>query len=72
MSSGHRAVLLPLPSPLLAPLPWPRLHLAKARLIFTGDGESALVQSMLAKENKEQSTRTSLAWIAKEKVKKFR
>ena len=72
MSSGHRAVLLPLPSALLAPLPWPRLHLAKARLILTGDGESALVQSMLSKENKEQSTRISLAWSAKEKVNKLR
>ena len=72
LSSGYRAVLLPLPSSLLAPLPWPSLHLAKARLILTGDGESALVQSMLSKENKEQSTRTSLAWSAKEKVKQFR
>ena len=72
VSSGYRAVLLPLPSPLLAPLPWPRLHLAKARLLLTGQGASALVQAMLTKETKEQTTRTGLALIAKEKVKRLR
>ena len=72
ISSGTRAVLLPLPCPLLSPLPWPRLHLAKARLLLTGRGASALVQAMLTKETKEQSTRTGLASIAKEKVKRLR
>ena len=72
VSSGSRAVLLPIPSPILSPLPWPRLHLAKARMLLTGQGTSALVKAMLSKETKENSTASGLALIAKEKVRKLR